>query len=143
MLKKMVITATLIASASAPTLGQSIDIGKIEYESNCAACHGIGAKGDGPVSKELKRSPADLTVIAKKNNGVFPVNKIYNTIDGRELTPSHGSREMPIWGYRLKPPHYNLKSADDYILSPPSSANEVVHSRILAIIDYLYRIQEK
>jgi Cytochrome c len=143
MLKMVAIMVTLIVSASVPTLGQSIDIGKIEYESNCAACHGVDAKGHGPVSNELKKSPSDLTVLAKKNNGVFPLNKIYNTIDGRELVPSHGSREMPIWGYRFTPPHYNLKRADDYILSPPSSGNQVVHSRILAIIDYLYRIQGK
>jgi mono/diheme cytochrome c family protein len=143
MSKKIARAVTLVVFVSVPASAQDIDIGKIEYESNCAACHGIDAKGNGPVSKELKTSPSDLTVLAKKNNGVFPLNKIYNTIDGRELVPSHGSREMPIWGYRLKPPHYSLKRADDYIVSPPGSGNEVVHSRILAITDYLYRIQEK
>jgi mono/diheme cytochrome c family protein len=61
---------------------QDRDIGKIEYQSNCASCHGIGAKGDGPMSTELKRRPTDLTVLAKKNNGVFPLNSVYRIIDG-------------------------------------------------------------
>ena len=62
---------------SAYALAQDIDIGKIEYQSNCASCHGMDAKGDGPVSKELKTHPTDLTLLAKKNKGVFPVNARY------------------------------------------------------------------
>jgi hypothetical protein len=36
-----------------------------------------------------------------------------------------------------------LKLTDDYIYSPPGSPEPVVHARILAVIDYLNRIQEK
>ncbi|OQW32831.1 MAG: hypothetical protein A4E19_05615 [Nitrospira sp. SG-bin1] len=40
---------TLIAR-EAPA--QSVpDYGKAEYESNCASCHGLGGKGDGPLSE--------------------------------------------------------------------------------------------
>ena len=56
---------------SACALAQDIDIGKIEYQSNCASCHGMDAKGDGPVSKELKTRPTDLTVLAKKTKVCF------------------------------------------------------------------------
>jgi mono/diheme cytochrome c family protein len=123
---------------------QDRDIGKIEYQSNCASCHGVGAKGDGPISGELKKRPADLTVLAKKNGGVFPLDSVYRIIDGREEIASHGNREMPVWGYRFVPPkHFDLKFGDDYIYLPPSSPGPVVHARILAVIDYLNRIQEK
>jgi hypothetical protein len=123
---------------------QDRDMGKIEYQSNCASCHGISAKGDGPMSTELKRRPTDLTVLAKKNNGVFPLNSVYKIIDGRDEIASHGSREMPVWGYRFVPPkHFDLQLGDDYIYLPPSSPGPVVHARILAVIDYLNRIQEK
>ena len=132
--------AVSVGSVSA----QDRDIGKIEYQSNCASCHGIGAKGDGPMSTELKRRPTDLTVLAKKNNGVFPLNSVYRIIDGRDAIPSHGTREMPVWGYRFVPPqHFDLKLADDYIYTAPTSPEPVVHARILAVIDYLNRIQEK
>jgi mono/diheme cytochrome c family protein len=132
--------AVSVGSVSA----QDRDIGKIEYQSNCASCHGIGAKGDGPMSTELKRRPTDLTVLAKRNNGVFPLNSVYRIIDGRDAIPSHGTREMPVWGYRFVPPqHFDLKLADDYIYTAPTSPEPVVHARILAVIDYLNRIQEK
>jgi len=138
-----VIAATIIGfSTGAPA--QNIDIGKAEYLSSCAACHGLDGKGNGPVSKVLKKSPANLTILAKKNNGVFPLNALYEIVDGRQSIDGHGTREMPIWGYRFTPPErLNLKLGDDYIFLPPGSAEPVIHSRILAVLDYLNRIQER
>ena len=40
------------------------DIGKSEFQSSCASCHGTDAKGKGPVSDQLKIPPPDLTVLA-------------------------------------------------------------------------------
>jgi len=141
---KWVVLVNMIIAFGVGASAQNIDIGKAEYLSACASCHGIEAKGNGPVSKELKTRPADLTVLAKRNNGVFPVNAIYQIIDGRESIAGHGTREMPIWGWRFVPAeHFNLKQTDDYIYLPPASPEPVVHSRILAVIDYLNRIQAK
>lgn len=138
----IIIGTTAIFAASAPA--QDGDIGKIEYQTNCASCHGAGAKGDGPMSSELKKRSTDLTVLAKKNNGVFPLNSVYRIIDGRDVIASHGTRDMPVWGYRFVPAkHFDLKLSDDYLYSPPGSPEPVVHARILAVIDYLNRIQEK
>lgn len=124
---KWLIIANTIIGFSASASAQDIDVGKTEYQSSCGACHGIDAKGNGPVSKELKTRPTDLTVLAKNNNGVFPFNTVYEMIDGRNSTiSSHGTREMPIWGYRFTPPQaFRFKS------------------RILAVIDYLNHVQEK
>ena len=88
---KCLIVANTVIAFGAGASAQNIDIGKAEYRSGCASCHGIDAKGNGPVSKELKTHPADLTVLAKRNNGVFPVNAVYQIIDGREFIASHGS----------------------------------------------------
>jgi mono/diheme cytochrome c family protein len=137
-------TISAIMAFSVGALAQGADVGKIEYQSSCASCHDLNAKGDGPISKELKKRPADLTVLVKKNNGVFPLNSVYRIIDGRDAIASHGTREMPVWGYRFVPPqHFDLKLADDYVYSPPTSPEPVVHARIFAVIDYLSRIQEK
>jgi len=126
MIKWLIIAGT-IAGLSAGASAQTIEVGKAQYQSSCAACHGIGGKGDGPVGKALKTPPADLTVLAKNNNGVFPYDTVYQVIDGRNTSiASHGSREMPVWGYRFGPPQaFRFKN------------------RILAVIDYLKTIQEK
>jgi hypothetical protein len=141
---KWLIIVGSIAGFSAFASAQDADVGKAEYYSSCAACHGIDAKGNGPVSKELNTHPTDLTLLAKKNNGVFPVNRLQQIIDGRESLASHGTREMPIWGYRFVPPqHFALKKADDYVYLPPGSPEAAIQGRILAVIDFLNRIQEK
>jgi Cytochrome C oxidase, cbb3-type, subunit III len=142
---KWLIITNAIIGFSVCASAQDIDIGKMEYQSSCAACHGIDAKGNGPVSIELKTHPADLTILAKKNNGVLPFNALYEIIDGRNsLISSHGTREMPIWGYRFTPPQaFKLKRADDYTYMPPDSPEPIIHGRISAVIDYLNRIQAK
>jgi mono/diheme cytochrome c family protein len=69
------------------------------YRAHCAACHGLDAKGGGPVAPTLKIKPADLTVIAKNNGGIFPETRVRKVISGDDPSLlSHGSREMPIWG---------------------------------------------
>jgi mono/diheme cytochrome c family protein len=69
------------------------------YQAYCAACHGKDAKGTGPAASALKTPPADLTTFAKRNGGRFSQNDLERWILGKdEMTQSHGSREMPIWG---------------------------------------------
>ena len=139
-----IVVLTMLVVLCAHASAQTTDIGRLEYQASCGACHGADAKGAGPLGKELKTHPTDLTVLAKKNNGVFPVSSVRDIIDGRDMIASHGSREMPIWGYRFAlPEQYNLKLLDDYIYSPPVSPEAAVQARILTIIDYLNRIQEK
>jgi mono/diheme cytochrome c family protein len=113
-----------------------IDIGKQEYEANCAICHGTKGEGDGSYGQFLKSSVPNLTVLSKNNGGVFPYSHVYDTIDGRPLIKSHG-RDMPIWGTR-----YSTEAAQrqwDY----ESDAESFVRSRILALIDYIHRLQKK
>jgi mono/diheme cytochrome c family protein len=124
---KWLVIATMIIGFSGCASAETLDVGKTEYQSSCAACHGVDAKGDGPVGKALKRPPVDLTVLARNNNGVFPYDMVYQVIDGRNLSvASHGTREMPIWGYRFGPTHaFRFRN------------------RILAVIEYLKSVQEK
>jgi mono/diheme cytochrome c family protein len=64
----------------------------------CASCHGATGKGDGPAASQMKTHPANLTLLAKKNGGKFPTEKVRNYIDGTAPVAAHGSREMPVWG---------------------------------------------
>ncbi len=124
--------ALLSASAMAQ---QRVDLGKREYDTNCAACHGVDGKGNGVYVEFLKRSPPDLTTMAKRNGGVFPLARAYEVIEG--AGPGHGTREMPIWGK-----DYSVKAAEYYV-DVPYNQEAVVRARILALAEYLSRLQAK
>jgi mono/diheme cytochrome c family protein len=71
------------------------------FERFCAACHGTGGRGDGPVARGLATAVPDLTRISARNAGRFPANAIRETIDGRSPVLAHGTRTMPVWGYEF------------------------------------------
>lgn len=68
------------------------------FNTYCAPCHGKDAKGTGPAAKALVKAPADLTTLAKRNNGTFPDVKVKRYIEGADEVAAHGSRDMPMWG---------------------------------------------
>jgi len=116
------------------------DPGKREYMSNCSVCHGQAGKGDGPGRDFLTyKDPPDLTTLAKRNGGVFPINRVYATIDGRETIKWHGPRDMPVWGADYVATA--TKELDPFYDSFPPEVT--ARNRILMLVDYLYRIQEK
>jgi hypothetical protein len=122
-----IIGAVMIALPAVSLAATSMDDAKRDYEIECAFCHGLTGKGDGPLKDELKTRPSDLTALAKNNNGVFPSDRISQVVDGRAQIKAHGTREMPVWGNSFR-----LRDAG------PSPA-----SRIKALIDYLKSIQVK
>lgn len=101
-----VVSVSLIASAcllaqsnsKAKDAGPARISGKSLYGEHCAFCHGADAKGGGPFAASLKVWPPDLTHLKKRNSGTFPELHVAEVIDGEFEKPSHGSREMPIWG---------------------------------------------
>jgi mono/diheme cytochrome c family protein len=70
------------------------------FRNNCAACHGLKGRGDGPASKALNRKVPDLTGLSQRNGGTFPTAQVRTTImfGKDDLLPAHGSKTMPIWG---------------------------------------------
>lgn len=112
------------------------DFGKREYESNCASCHGKDGKGNGPMVEFLQRSPPDLSQLVKKNQGVFPMSRLYEVVEGAKV-PGHGSREMPIWGheFRVQDAEYYLEARGHY------DPQALVRARILSLLEYINRLQ--
>jgi mono/diheme cytochrome c family protein len=79
-------------------LGDSL-IGKDSFEAYCATCHGADARGNGPIAPALKAAPADLTILASRNRGVFPRAQVKGVLTGSGRTvAAHGTTEMPVWG---------------------------------------------
>jgi mono/diheme cytochrome c family protein len=142
---KWLTVAAVLSGLTSVAWTQDLDVGKIEYQSGCAACHGADGKGKGPLREQLKVAPTDLTVLSKKNNGVFPFNAVYETIYGIKVIVAHGTREMPIWGYRYSsdPNRAIGTSPADRYINLWYDPDAIVRTRILAVIDYLNRIQEK
>ncbi len=129
----MIIAATGVTTAVA---ADKVDLGKHEYDSNCIACHGKDLKG-GAYVDFLKVTPPDLTQLSKKNGGVFPLERVYAVIDGRQEVKAHGPRDMPIWGR-----DYQIKAGEHYV-DINYDPEAFVRGRIFALIDYLNRMQGK
>ena len=75
--------------------------GSVTYRVYCKRCHGADARGDGKLAQYLDRRPGDLTTLARDAGGGFPVDHVYAAIDGRDLPPAEGRRDMPVWGDAL------------------------------------------
>jgi len=119
---------TYIESIQTPSTGVN-DPGAQLFRTHCATCHGTTARGNGPIADQLRRLPADLTKYTARNGGVFPSQRVSRIIDGRDV-PSHGNREMPVWG-------------DAFKTASGGSSEEAVKARIAAIVKYLESIQER
>jgi mono/diheme cytochrome c family protein len=131
-------SAMIIAATGATTAvaADKVDLGKREYDSNCIACHGKDLKG-GAYVDFLKVTPPDLTQLSKKNGGVFPLERVYTVIDGRQEVKAHGPRDMPIWGR-----DYQIKAGEHYV-DMNYDPEGFIRGRIFALIDYLNRMQAK
>jgi mono/diheme cytochrome c family protein len=113
------------------------DFGKREYDAKCAVCHGAAGKGDGPYAGEIKARIPDITTVARRNGGVFPLERVQAIIDGRQALKSHGPRDMPIWGNKY------LTAAAETYTDHPYDTDFYVRMPVLALTDYIYRLQVK
>lgn len=97
----------------------------------CATCHGPSGRGDGSIAQALRTPPSDLTKIAERRDGRFPVADIMTFIDGRKAVVAHGEREMPVWGERFA----------EAAVGSTKDKDVTVNSKLRALIEYLQSIQ--
>ena len=71
---------------------QSIERGQVLYATNCATCHGVGGRGDGPAAPGLNPPPADLALHVP----LHPEADTYAFIEG-----GFPGTAMPAWGDQL------------------------------------------
>ena len=117
----------------------SVALGRADFRDNCASCHGMTGKGDGPMRSSLVKPPAELTTIAQRNAGAFPQALMAEVIDGRRSGDAgpHGSREMPVWGQVFK------KRAMTRPGDSARTAEWSAQDRIISLLKYLEDIQVK
>ena len=108
--------------------------GKQDFDTNCASCHGVDGKGHGQALYVIPQvKPPDLTLLSKANGGVFPTDRVYKSIDGRNGIPSHERFDMPFWGTTFQ------REGQEF--TPASEA--AVRARITKIVAYVKSIQQK
>jgi len=134
MAKQFALCSAAVACTAVLAQGR-VDVGKREYDNNCAVCHGQSGKGQGVYSDMLTKSAPNLTTLAQRNGGVFPVARAYDVIEGGGV--GHGTREMPIWGR-----DYSIQAAE-YYMDVPYNQEAYVRGRILSLVEYLNRLQAK
>lgn len=133
------LSAFISMSLFGTVLAEEVSVGKAEYMNNCATCHGATGKGDGQFAEFLKAGTPSLSTLSKDNGGVFPVDRIYQVIDGRKDVQSHGPREMPIWGKA-----YLAESVETHgPFFGEWYGEDILNARVLALIDYISTLQEK
>lgn len=134
MFKSWILAATGVLGATAvlaQDANQEFMVGQQEYLSACAACHGGAADGNGELAAMFKVRVPDLTGIAKRNDGVFPLLEVIQAIDGRAVIRGHGN-PMPVFGNRYR------EEAGTAVLG----AEALARGRVLELALYLQSIQE-
>ncbi len=122
--------------ASAQDMTKNFEPAAAEFLNSCASCHGSDAKGAGFLMRLFGGvNPGDLTKLAANNEGQFPIDRVFEVIDGRAEVAAHGDRKMPVWGDR-----YWKKAITNY--GPDEQNRARARSRILELVYYLQSIQE-
>lgn len=100
------------------------------FRTYCATCHGPTGRGDGPLASSMRRKPADLTEIAKRNGGEYPSEIVFHTIDGKTPVRGHGGPDMPVWG-------------DAFARSRDGGDEAIVKRRIDSLVEFIRTLQVK
>ena len=123
----LVVAGTVLATVQ-PIAAQPYS-GHGDYQVYCSSCHGAEARGDGVIANTLRKRPADLTQLGKRNNGVFPADRVFNLIDGRKGA-AHSDSDMPPWG-------------EVFAKTSESAGAEQTAARIETLVKYLATLQAK
>jgi len=130
----LVISAVLVTLGSAPVNAADYVAmsGQQLYARFCASCHGIEARGDGPVAQSFASKIPDLTSIARRHGGEFQRDWVERTIDGRHKIAAHGAYTMPVWGEDFS--RTEIGGPD---------AERATRTIIGKLVDYLETLQQK
>src|SRR6056297_1031703 len=133
MLRLIVCTFVITLAGLAACSPVSSNTGRAIYADKCAVCHGATGKGDGELAAGLDTRPADLTRIAARRDGVWPMLEVMGIIDGYSKRYLPGS-EMPIYDEFLEGDLVSFDTGNGLQQRTPAG--------LLAIAQYLETIQD-
>lgn len=129
-MKHFILLATFLLMGTSPETPMR---GQMLFMENCIACHGAEGRGDGPLAAGLTTPPADLTRIAARRDGVWPMLEVMSILDGysRSTLPRE---DMPVFESFLD---------DDMVeFDTGNGVAMLVPSKLVAIADYLETLQD-
>lgn len=130
---KTPLAALLALTLLAPgAQAQDAEAGAALYEMHCATCHGLEARGNGPMAPALLLQPPSLRDLTQRH-GTFPTARVVMRIDGRDPLVSHGS-PMPVYG-----PFFE---GDDMPLKAETGQPIMTSRPIVDLVEFLRQVQE-
>jgi mono/diheme cytochrome c family protein len=78
--------------------------GAFTYRTHCLRCHGPEGAGDGAAAENLRFQPPDLRLIARRNKGKFPFDRVRRIVDGRKPVKGYDGSGMPAFGDVFREP---------------------------------------
>lgn len=133
-LRLLIMLFSAFGFASATAQETMRDYGKQDFDKHCASCHGLTGTGNGWLSHFLTQEPPDLTLLAKQNGGILPLERLYNSIAGNQI-PIHGPSDMPAWGSAF------ITEAKDKNVGLLYDPEALAKARILLLLEYINRLQ--
>jgi cytochrome c1 len=117
-------------------VGSSLDaqsVGETLFKENCVSCHGFTGQGDGPLSAGLGTAPADLTQIASRRDGVWPMLEVMSILDGY-LKATNPREDMPIVE--------DLLDNDMVEFDTGNGLTALVPIKLIEVVNYLESLQD-
>jgi cytochrome c1 len=117
-------------------VGSSLDaqsVGETLFKENCVSCHGFTSQGDGPLSAGLGTAPADLTQIASRRDGVWPMLEVMSILDGY-LKATNPREDMPIVE--------DLLDNDMVEFDTGNGLTALVPIKLIEVVNYLESLQD-
>ncbi|SEP01031.1 Cytochrome c [Salinihabitans flavidus] len=122
-----------VALMALPAMAEDVPPGREIYLDHCATCHGLDHDGEGPMAGVMTVKPANLSTLTAGNDGVFPLVRVIERIDGRDPLVAHGS-PMPVYG--------DFFEGNDVALKTESGQPILTSGPVSDLVDYLRAVQE-
>ena len=122
---------TLLLLLASPLDAQTT--GKQLFLNNCVSCHGVTGQGNGAVAGRLSTQPADLTQIAARRGGVWPMLEVMGILDGysRGTLPRE---DMPVFEALLDNEMAEFDTGN--------GVNILVPKKLIDVVNYLETLQD-
>lgn len=125
-----------LAPVPANALDDELKLGKVVFQELCASCHGEQGNGDGVIADLFKVKPKAISQLSKENGGVYPFERVYQTLKATQKVKGHGDTAMPLWG-----DYFQVGVLDDPTADETQSF--IALGKLLSVIYYIETLQEK